>query len=37
VTELVLARLQQIPKAQRILYWHHCLLEAYRYLSFRHL
>jgi hypothetical protein len=37
VVELVLQRLQQIPKSTRILFWHHCIMEAYRYLSFQRL
>ena len=37
VTELVLARARQIPLAHRLLFWHHCLLEAYKYLIFQRL
>ena len=35
ITRLVLQRFQQIPKAHRILYWHHCLMEAYKYIVFQ--
>ena len=37
VTRLVVARLQEVPLHQRILYWHHCLKELYRYLFFQRL
>ena len=37
VTELVLERCRAIPKQQLILHWHHCLLWAYKYLSFNRL
>jgi hypothetical protein len=34
VTRLVLDRMLEIPLHHRILFWHHCLKELYRYLSF---
>jgi hypothetical protein len=37
VVELVLGRAQQIPLAHRLLFWHHCLLAAYKYLVFKRL
>ena len=37
VADLVAARARDIPLAHRILFWHHCLLEAYAYLSFQRL
>lgn len=32
---LAVQRAREIPKAHRLLFWHHCLLEAYRYLSYQ--
>ena len=37
LSELVMQRAQMIEKHTVILFWHHCLLEAYRYLSFERL
>ena len=37
VAELVIARMQQIPIASRLLFWRHCLPEAYKYLAFQRL
>jgi len=37
VAQLVVQRVLQMPKSQLIMMWHHCLLEAYRYLAFRRL
>ena len=37
VVQLAIKRFQQIPKPHRLLYWHHCLMEAYKYLVFEKL
>ena len=37
MTKLVLDRLNAIKLEDRIRYWHHCTLEAYKYLSFKQL
>ena len=37
VAKLALERAQQIPLAHRLLFWRHCLLEAYKYLAFQRL
>ena len=37
VVKLVIERARTIPRHQLILHWHHCLLNAYRYLSFHRL
>jgi hypothetical protein len=34
VAELVDARIRQIPRSHRVMYWHHTLLCAYQQLSF---
>ena len=34
---LVINRLNEIPISHQQLYWHHCLLEAYKYLTFTRL
>jgi hypothetical protein len=31
---MVMDRLKQIPRAQVVLHYHHCLLGAFRYLDF---
>ena len=37
VVSLVIRRFQEIKHSHRILFWHHCLLEAYKYLYFKRL
>jgi len=37
VGDLVGERLQQIPRATLVRYWHHTTLELYKYLSFARL
>ena len=37
VVKLVIERCKQIPKCTNVLFWHHCLLNVYRYLMFEKL
>jgi hypothetical protein len=37
VARLVVERAQQIPLQHRLLFWHHCLKEAYGYMIFQRL
>ena len=37
VLKLVYARCKQIPRQQLVLHWHHCMLQAYKYLTFERL
>ena len=37
VVQAVIRRAREIPKPQVLLYWHHCLMEAYKYLDFHKL
>ena len=34
VVDLCIKQVQRIPKYQRVLYWHHCLLHMAHYLLF---
>lgn len=33
IIELVLTRCKQLPRQYLIMFWHHCLLEAFHYLD----
>ena len=37
VVRLVVERAQQIPLQHRVLFWHHCLQHAYRYMHLQHI
>ena len=37
VIEMVIERMKEIPKHHRVLFWHHSLQHAYKYLSFQKL
>ena len=34
---MVIEKLESIPRATRIRYWHHCTLELYKYVTFNKL
>ena len=35
VVRLSVLRARAIPRAHRVLFWHHCFLSLYQYLAFR--
>jgi hypothetical protein len=35
VCEVVIQRAKELPKHQLVMFWHHCYLEAFEYLSFK--
>ena len=37
VVRMVVERAQQIPLQHRVLFWHHCLQHAYRYMHLQHI
>jgi hypothetical protein len=34
---LVIDRVKELPKEQLVMLWHHCYLEAFRYLTYKRL